>query len=93
MYDDPFRDITIQITGCKPSNSKSSESRIYLPNEKLAIFNQINLCISQNLGYTNPYAVLFLFKLGLRIGEVVALKWYDINFHKKGPHPSYGNLA
>lgn len=86
MYADPLRDITIQTTGCKPPNNMSSESRIYLPHEKLAIFDQINLSISKNVGYTDPYAVLLLFKLGLRIGEVVALKWCDINFETRKVH-------
>ncbi len=28
---------------------------------------------------TDAYAVILLFKVGLRIGEVVALKWSDID--------------
>ena len=86
MKVDPFRDITIQTTGCKAAAKKSSESRIYLPHEKDAIFEQLNRCINENPGYTDPYAVLLSFKLGLRIGEAVALKWSDIDFNKGKIH-------
>lgn len=86
MSHDPFQDIEIKTEGCKTPSKKSSQSRIYLPQEKEAFFLQLKLCISQNPAYTDPYAILLLFKLGLRIGELAALKWCDINYETKKIH-------
>ena len=35
---------------------------------------------------TDAYVVFLLFKLGLRIGEVVALKWSDIDWEDREIH-------
>ena len=35
---------------------------------------------------TDMYAIFLLFKLGLRVGECVALKWEDIDFNNKEVH-------
>lgn len=86
MSHDPFQGIEIKTEGCKTPSKKSSQSRIYLPQEKEAFFQQLKLCISQKPAYTDPYAILLLFKLGLRIGELAALKWCDINYEAKKIH-------
>lgn len=76
---DPFRDVEIKTTGCKPTKKKSDRSRVYLPEEKKALFVELNKEIEAYPEVTDMYAIFILFKLGLRIGELVALKWSDID--------------
>lgn len=80
---DPFRDVEIKTTGCKPTKKKSDRSRVYLAEEKEALFVELNKEIEACPKVTDMYAIFILFKLGLRIGELVALKWSDIDWNNK----------
>lgn len=55
------------------------ESRVYLPEEIDKMSAQLAKRIEEKPEETDAYAVILLFKVGLRIGEVVALKWSDID--------------
>ena len=54
--------------------------------EKEKLFQALNNEILKRPTVTDMYAVFLLFKLGLRIGELVALKWEDIDTSNKEIH-------
>ncbi len=82
----PWHEVDIKTYGCKPPKKSSDKSKIYLPSEKELMFNQLNNDLQDNPHITDSYAIFLLFKLGLRIGEVVAIKEEDINLHEKTIH-------
>lgn len=75
----PFQDVEINLNACRPPKRHNDTSRIYLPDEKEKLFLALNDEISANPDVSDMYAIFLLFKLGLRIGELVALKWEDID--------------
>ena len=63
--------------------SQSAEEK-YIHSEK--DLNNIIKYIKQKMDYrksTAPFIIYFLFKTGMRFGELVALTWEDINFDEK----------
>ena len=50
------------------------------------LFRQMNRRLMQKPYETDAYVVFLLFKLGLRIGEAVALKWSDIVWEAREIH-------
>ena len=82
----PYDTADIKTYGCKPPARKSDQSRVYLPREKSRMFEALNRDLSDNPDVTDAYAVFLLFKLGLRIGEVVAICECDIDFANKEIH-------
>lgn len=51
-----------------------------LPHEVDQLFKALNKEIQQYPTLTDTYAIFLLFKLGLRIGELVALRECDIDY-------------
>ena len=86
ILSNPFDDIEINVSGCKPPNNPKDESRVYLPEEKEKLFHHLNKRLKLMLYETDAYVVFLLFKLGLRIGEAVALKWSDIDWETREIH-------
>lgn len=86
IFTNPFVDIEVNVGGCKPPNNPKDESRVYLPEEIEKLFHQLRLRLEQNPAETDSYVVFLLFKLGLRIGEAVALKWSDIDWETHEIH-------
>jgi integrase len=86
ILSNPYDDIEIKVSGCKPPNNPKDESRVYLPEEKEKLFRQLNKRLMQMTFETDAYVVFLLFKLGLRIGEAVALKWSDIDWETPEIH-------
>ncbi|MDF2588609.1 MAG: integrase family protein [Anaerocolumna sp.] len=82
----PYDDIEVNVSGCKPPNNPKDESRVYLPEEKEKLFRQLNIRLKQMPFETDSYVVFLLFKLGLRIGEAVALKWSVIDWETNEIH-------
>ena len=82
----PFIDVDINTNGCTPQTKKNSTSRVYLTNEKEKLFAELNSYIDSHPNRTDGYAIFLLFKLGLRIGELVALKWSDIDYDNNELH-------
>lgn len=76
----PMLDVEVKTNGCKPPSKLNDSSRVYLPGEKQKLFEALNEEIQEYPNRTDAYAVFLLFKLGLRIGEICALKWSDIDF-------------
>lgn len=82
----PFLEVEIKTTGCRPPKKQNDTSRVYLPDEKEKMFIALNNEILTYPEVTDMYAIFLLFKLGLRVGECVALKWEDIDFNNKEVH-------
>lgn len=82
----PFSEVEIKTNACKPPTKKKDTSRVYLPDEKEKVFVALNEELRRRPHVTDMYAVFLLFKLGLRIGELVALKWEDIDFQNREIH-------
>ena len=86
IKENPFLDVDVKTTACKPQKKKNDTSRVYLPEERDKVFRELQREIRERPDVTDMYAVYLLFKLGLRIGELVALKWEDINTREQEIH-------
>lgn len=75
----PFIDVEVHTNACRPSTKQNDISRVYLPEEKEKLFHELNKELEMHPEVTDMYAIFLLFKLGLRVGELCALKWEDIN--------------
>lgn len=82
----PMINVDVKTVGCKPPKKQSDTSRVYLPEERDKLFQELNRELRLYPNKTDSYAVFLLFKLGLRVGEVVALKWSDIDLDSEELH-------
>lgn len=82
----PFDEVEISTHLCKPVKKKKPETQVYLPDERKKLFAALQAEIKKFPNLSQAYAILLLFKLGLRIGELVALKITDIDFNSKTIH-------
>lgn len=82
----PMIDVDVKVNACRPVKKQNDTSRVYLPEEKEKLFAVLNDELHKKPNCSDAYVVFLLFKLGLRIGEVVALKWSDIDFDNKELH-------
>ena len=80
IVENPMLEVEINTNACRPAKKQNDLSRVYLPDEKEKLFYDLNNEIMENPDNTDAYAIFILFKLGLRIGEVVAIKRADIDF-------------
>lgn len=81
----PCDDIEIKLNGCKAKTKHNPKDRVYFDDEKTKLFAEIDKDIKKQTR-TNGYGILILFQLGLRIGELSALKWCDIDYKDKSIH-------
>lgn len=72
--------VDININVCSPSNVYTKEQRVYLLPEQQKILKESQKEFESN-NIVTPLAVQLEFKLGLRIGELVALKFSDVSDH------------
>jgi len=86
IKENPFQDVEVKTTACRPKRRQNDTSRVYLPEEKEKLFQALNQELLEKPHVTDSYAIFLLFKLGLRIGELVALKWEDVDFKNKEIH-------
>ena len=56
-----------------------SETQVFLRSEQKLVAEECSFRVNRNPNCTTPIAILLNFQLGLRIGELVALKWSDID--------------
>ena len=75
----PFDGINVRSLGLYNVPKKSRNEKVFTRQETKDI-NAIAFEDFAKKPYCVPLAVLFTFQTGLRISEVVALKWQDINF-------------
>lgn len=85
IISNPMNEVKINYDTCNPKTNESEYDKIYLPQEKEHLFNALN---SQRIDSYNVSidAIFFLFKFGLRLGELVALKDSDIDYEHKRIH-------
>lgn len=86
IAENPFTEIKINTNGCKPAKKQNDSSRVYLTDEREILFRELEIEMKNYPDNTDVYAILLLFKLGLRIGEAVALKWTDIDTRTREIH-------
>lgn len=78
----PFDGINVRSLGLYNTPKKSRNAKVFTRQET----KDINIIAFDDFAkkpYCVPLAVLFTFQTGLRISEVVALKWQDINYAEK----------
>ncbi len=78
----PFDGIIVRDLGLYNATKKKGKHKVFSRKETTDI-NEIAFDDFARKPYCVPLAVLFTFQTGLRIGEVVALKWSDIDYEEK----------
>ena len=78
----PFDKIVVRDLGLYNTRKKKGKEKVFSQSEAKDI-NEIAFQDFQEKPYCVPLAVLFCFQTGLRIGEIVALKWEDVDFEEK----------
>ncbi len=78
IFDNPWNLVEIKLKGCKPVTKRNSSSRVYMQDEKEKLFQVLNQLLS-SAPDIRAYAIFLMFKLGIRLGELVALKWSDVD--------------
>lgn len=78
----PFDGIIVRDLGLYNATKKKGRQKVFSREETLDI-NKIAFDDFARKPYCVPLAVLFTFQTGVRLGEIVALKWTDIDFESK----------
>lgn len=78
----PFDGISVRSLGLYNTSKKLSKDRVFSRGETVDI-NKIAFDDFASKPYCVPLAVLLCFQTGTRIGEIVALKWEDIDYQTK----------
>lgn len=79
LEENPMDRIKISNKMFLKKKKPSRETQVYLQNEQKLIAEECMKRFNSRPWCTTPLAVLLNFQLGLRIGELVALKWSDID--------------
>lgn len=86
INENPFKYVELNASCCRPPVKKTDAERIFLHDEKILFFEELNKDLQYRPSITDGFAIFLLFKLGLRIGEVVALKFSDVNYKHSEIH-------
>ena len=81
----PMANLKVSTANIVHPTRKTKEEEVFTNKEKDLLRDYIKKD-SANYKTTVPYAILLSFQLGLRVGELIALKWSDIDFKKKIIH-------
>lgn len=74
----PILGIKINTKLFSTTQKPPAVTQVYLNSEQQLIANECAYKISRNPKCSTPLAIMLNFQIGLRIGELVALKWSDI---------------
>ena len=74
----PFGRVKIKSTMFTKKPKKSNDSQIFLVSKQKKLYDEALEKFNKRNWCTTPLMILLNFHLGLRIGELVALKWSDI---------------
>ena len=77
ITDNPMDTIDVSTTNLVVLPKKSKEAVVFTNKERDLIKNHI-MKDTANYKTSAPYAILLSFQLGLRVGELITLKWSDI---------------
>ena len=78
IENNPFT-VVISSKNFKKEVKKEDETQVFLTNEQPKVERTCLEKWTERPRYTAPLAILFSFRTGLRVGELVALKWSDVN--------------
>lgn len=81
----PMTNLKVSTTNIVQPTNKAKEAEVFTNTEKDLLRDFIKND-SANYKTTVPYAILLSFQLGLRVGELIALAWSDIDFKKNIVH-------
>lgn len=85
IFKNPMTDIIVSTANLQQPTRKTKEEEVFTNREKDLIRDYIKADCN-NYKNTVPYAILLSFQLGLRVSELVALKWNDIDSNKRFIH-------
>lgn len=74
-----FRTVTINKKMFVRKKKPESCTQVYLTNETPKIIDEMIRRFENNPRSTSPLAVILCFEIGVRIGELVCIKWSDIH--------------
>ena len=83
---DPMPLVDINKSGCAAPTPKLSEDRIFLSHEVTLMKDMISKELEISPHSTTALAIALLFLLGLRVGELVALRLSDIDWDSRTIH-------
>lgn len=78
LVSSPFDSVKINTKMFLKAKKKNDGTQVYLTDEKKLIEEEAWNDYYSNRTYIVPLAILLAFQTGLRIGELVALKWSDV---------------
>ncbi len=79
LASNPMNRVKINCTLFCAKAKPERETQVYLKSEQSKIAELVWQRYNKRKTCTTPLAILFNFQVGLRIGELVAVKWEDIN--------------
>lgn len=77
IENNPFNKVTVNKKLFIKKPKPNRETQVYLNNEQKLISDECSSRFNLKKNYTTSLMILLNFQLGLRIGELVALKWSD----------------
>ncbi len=82
----PMTDTMINRRALKHTRAAKTSERVYYEVERKKFIDALMELLEEEPDRSDYYAILLLWMLGLRIGELTALKWSDIDFDAKEVH-------
>lgn len=78
LQSNPFRYVIINKKLFRKIRKPKSNTQVFKVKEQVLLFNEANRSFLRCPKCTTPLMIMFNFFMGLRIGELTALKWEDI---------------
>ncbi len=85
ISESPMERSMINTRACRHTHGNKTSDRVYYPEERKAFLSELQRRIDKE-PRSDLYAIALLWKLGLRIGEIVAIKWTDIDWKARELH-------
>ena len=82
----PMTDTMINRRALKHTRAAKTSDRVYYEVERKKFIDALMELLETEPDRSDYYAILLLWVLGLRIGELTALKWSDIDYDAKEVH-------
>ncbi|MDD4113104.1 MAG: tyrosine-type recombinase/integrase [Herbinix sp.] len=74
----PFEKVKINTKLLRKVKKKDDHTQVYLTNEQQLLEQEAWNDFNSDTSCTTPLAILLVYQTGLRLGELVALKWSDV---------------
>ncbi|SCP97147.1 Site-specific recombinase XerD [Anaerobium acetethylicum] len=79
LKENPFRKVEVESRMLQKSRKKPDHTQVFLTDEQPLIEEEAEADFASDPACTTPLAILLTFQTGVRIGELVALRWCDID--------------